>query len=744
MRVLLFFLVSLIVYSSYSSVLAADENTLLSVRDDPYRFSASENEARARVLLIPGDNAKKAGSIALAVVEVGHDGVTLAAPKDAITIPGSVDPDEDGLYFIEPVLDPSAIAGKLYGSYVVTLLASASIPAAKPEDPPTELSETFDLTITYPKIELEAPLELLIEQTCLFGRDCETVATPLNLEAKGSIGPSGLRVVQARNAQHGDKRVPGTIEVKQPGGRSELQKLPVNIAVDFPKGDSTGTLRISSPEIERMNVNFKVQRRDGLVALGIVVLVGLVAGFLLRTNLEKGLQRRRREITLKTLQQRIIESGVGIGDQDLQKSLDGIASKVKDRINDRTDITDAALKTDITAWETELKTALDKSAADAGKTETALETLSDLVRANWTTPVSTQDVLKSSLSDVDVIRQQIRDREFDEAAKQLKTVQIALHQSLASSTKKWRVTVGNTIAALGQSLPEPLPDGTKPDFEPIGSALAAAVDPVEAEAGADPNESAKTILKAGHVALNASNRLLYKLRRDLDAAAVGVSRILDGRLESGPATALETAREHLATMKPESWTEQPDGGQTDLKQVVADLTEAMTLAVRSVEEPVSSETAGHLKVGKYSEAATAAVTQPVVTGERLGHEPRVAGISGATAELDSITAGMYFGSSHANWVDTREPALRLAHAASHRAAMIERLKLDRIETIGQIVRREWLQTGVAWVGLMFVALFIFGDTFVGTYQDYIKVFLWGFTTDAGVGTLLERAKAKVQ
>lgn len=745
MRYLLLVLVFLGICASPIAVFAADGNTLLSVRDNPYRFSPGETEAKTRIRLVPGDNAEKAGTIDLAVAEVSHDGVTLAEANDAITIPGSVEADADGLYFIEPVLNTSAITGPVYGTYVITVVASASLPGAEDDDPPTALSEAFDITVTYPKIEIEDPHALLVEQICVFGRNCSTAATKLNLEAKGGIGPADLRIVQARNALHGDKRVPGTIEVETPTGRDALHKLAVSIAVPFPKGETTGTLRISSPEIERMNVAFKVLRHDGLFALGLVVVIGLAAGFFLRTNLEKSLQRQRRDLKLKTLLQRVIESGEGIGDKTLQESLSSIASEIEGRISTISDVDDDALKTEVTNWETALKTALDTSAEDAAATETALETLSDIVRANWTVPLVIGDSLESSLTDLEVIRQQIRDRHYDDAAQQLKTIQIGLHRSLVTDIEAWRKAVDDALAALGSNLKEPLPSGKKPEFGPIGTALRTAIGPVETEVGDDPNESIKTILKAGHVALNAANRLLYTLRRDVDATAVGVTRILGSKLGTEPAADLEAAREQLAALKPESWAEQPESANSEMKRVVSGVTAAMTLAIQSVQTPVAAETQEHLTAGEYGKAAMEAIKPPVDGREALPRGgPQPAGAGGAATLQDVDAAGMVFGSLHANWVDTREPALRRAHDVGYRAARIARLKLEKAETALQIVQREMLQTGVAWVGLTVVALFIFGDGFVGTYQDYIKVFLWGFTTDAGVGTLLERAKTKVQ
>jgi len=744
LRYLLLVLLFLGFCASQIAAQAADDNTLLTVSDNPYRFTPGETEARTRIRLVPGANAEAAGTIDLAVAEVSHDGVPLADASDAITLPGNVEADADGLYFIEPVLNTSAITGPVYGTYVITVVATATVPGAETEDPPIALSEAFDITVTYRKIELEDPHALLIEQICFFGRNCSTAATKLNLEAKGGIGPADLRIVQARNALHGDKRVPGTIAVEAPTGRSALHKLTVSIAVPFPKGETTGAVRISSPEIERKTVDFKVLRHDGLFALGLVVVIGLAAGFVLRTNLEKGLQRRRREVELKTLLQRVIEGGTGIGDKTLQGSLNDIASEVENRIGNLSDIDDAALKTEVTNWETALKTALDTSAESAATTETALETLSDIVRANWTVPLIVRDGLESSLTDLEVVRQQVRDRQYDDAAQKLKTVQNGLHRSLATSIEAWRIAVNDALTALGTSLEDPLPAGTQPDFGPVGSALRTALGPVETEAGDDPNESIKTILKAGHVALNAANRLLYILRRDIDATAVGVTRILGTKLGSQPAADLEAAREQLAEMKPEDWVEQPEQADAELERVIAAMTTAMAHAIQSVQTPVTAETQAQLDAGEYGKAAAEAIKPPLDARESLPRGPQPAGAGGGATLQDDIAAPMGFGSLHAHWVDTREPALRRTHDVGYRAARIARLKLEKAETALQIARREMLQTGVAWVGLTAVALFIFDDGFVGTYQDYIKVFLWGFTTDAGVGTLLERAKTKVE
>jgi hypothetical protein len=72
---------------------------------------------------------------------------------------------------------------------------------------------------------------------------------------------------------------------------------------------------------------------------------------------------------------------------------------------------------------------------------------------------------------------------------------------------------------------------------------------------------------------------------------------------------------------------------------------------------------------------------------------------------------------------------------------VEPLELQIERTLRDIRKEQRTQFWVAATGLAFLSLLVFGDAFVGTFEDCAKVFLWGFTSDIGVNVLLNQAKA---
>ena len=53
-----------------------------------------------------------------------------------------------------------------------------------------------------------------------------------------------------------------------------------------------------------------------------------------------------------------------------------------------------------------------------------------------------------------------------------------------------------------------------------------------------------------------------------------------------------------------------------------------------------------------------------------------------------------------------------------------------------------VQWGISAIGLTIIGYLLFAEKFVGTPPEMLTAFLWGFTTDIGVDSLVSAAKPK--
>ena len=202
----------------------------------------------------------------------------------------------------------------------------------------------------------------------------------------------------------------------------------------------------------------------------------------------------------------------------------------------------------------------------------------------------------------------------------------------------------------------------------------------------------------------------------------------------GAAWSIDAARDALANLEPDKWTHNTESGGEGLRIPVARLTKAMRRAIKTIANRYSGDFSVDLNAGKYVDAAKAAYN---LAGEKNTAETDMP-IAASAQKFASVQLSL------SNW--TRNVGPKFAPAAVTRPPSWSIDQLDRDLEISRqkADQYELIQTIGAGEALIAVGVLIFSNTFVGSLEDYLTVFLWGFVTDVGVNNMLTLVRSKVQ
>jgi hypothetical protein len=258
------------------------------------------------------------------------------------------------------------------------------------------------------------------------------------------------------------------------------------------------------------------------------------------------------------------------------------------------------------------------------------------------------------------------------------------------------------------------------------------------------------VMRAVHDAGNATTHQLFELRRNLILEAENVVDALDGYLDLPHQEAMKTALEGLQAYKMEEWARAPRMNTESLVEALIKVTHEIVDSVRAVPTLLPPGVQQLLADRSYVDAAKN-------SAEAAAAEARAAEAAAAQPSMDPAVAAAGVRAPqptahYTNTVDLPVPGdpwadaklfTSSATATPRQAAVLSAIKVSSDATWQRIAARQRAQTLGAGATLILAAALIFGDTFVGTSGDYIKLFLWGFTTDVGFNTLIDKVKNKI-
>jgi hypothetical protein len=549
----------------------------------------------------------------------------------------------------------------------------------------------------------------------------------------------------------------GRVTVDVPDRIEPLKSALAHISVDVapPLGTATATLRIAAPQLAggAFEQSLELVSRLSLWWLFLTIAVGIGAGYLCRVVLEK--TRLRADALLAANAQREILQELIRKTPDAEDvaALQGILTILETAMADpRTTPEDISTATKGAVGDAQ------KVVNDANAVRTAAAAKLDELQARIGPAGGHVPAIKTAIADtsrqLENLRQALAAGESNSVRRALTTLESDLDTRFEPLTDEW-------VAEIATAL-----DGfvAWPEVPHVAEAIAAA----RATLASLPADL--------HGRLNAIRQLATSLRADLFGASrraianAALTR-LSALAPAQPATVAKVAAARAAAELVPDWNGEPAGEALD-KVVAAlrNLRELLDAAVQAVPPPVTETVlkGGQppakpippqdfaIAVGEAADEPPPTIARIVVNGPAVAGLPLSFRIVSATNALPPIARvnwtanGNAIATGSAITVTTSPAAGFLTVAAeiefadglkATANASLQILPPPQLPSADVLLARrrkaELIQTAVAGLLITLGGLFIFKNSFVGTFDDLGGAFLWGFGTDIGLTKLRE-------
>jgi hypothetical protein len=561
---------------------------------------------------------------------------------------------------------------------------------------------TLKPSVVVPTAQLRTPDALLAERTLswwFFGGSHDDVPGLELRETSGNARLNALTIQQVGRAERNDRDVAARLVFAHPpkvvpaGG---LRRATYTLTGDFHHpGTVTGTLRVDAPQLASgVETTYAVKvRRDPLAILWIAFL-GVILGFVTRTLLQRVIDHGRARAAQGELIERLEREHAAHPDNAFQGEVDGIratlaavrwragAARIKAAVDTATHDLDEALA----------ELAQETTAATAEQAR-----LRSLLTTPWVLPPQLQEVRKGLQPDVDAADAKLTAGEVSDAQTLQGQALTKLGARLSSAASAWVVavaTMANDVATAKR--PAELRAALAAELRALSTALDAI----------DPTAAAEAVFAT-------SARAEQHLRLVLGLLAQANDTVKDTKAVLPEAAGLDDA---LAALE-EALADERLLGEVGPR--FRALMEALEAAVRTGN--VTPEVEQLLEKGRYAAAARAA------------HPPRETALRAAPAAAEREAA--VIGAPDAT------PAIAVVTVvpAPVRAALASPAFI-RFTGAAEYVQARLLQWVLLLIPVVALAWALFADTFVGTWSDVAKVFLWAYALDLGSNAIVDAAK----
>jgi hypothetical protein len=598
-------------------------------------------------------------------------------------------------------------------------------------------SQLLKLQVIVPEAQLRVRAPLLVERVIGLDGEAEATQTPLTLsETGGRSRATQLSIQPISAAVSGDHAVTGHLAftaeggqpvgtvVLPPGGTASLTYAPLG---EFPLGTTKGTVEVTAPQLKTpLAVTYEVRTRRTAAWLFLLLVGGLLAGYLTRTWLKYRIDLGEKRVALESLHQRIVEEQSRSPDEKLQEALKGalaLLSQARDR--DLKELSDA-----VTEAEKRLMQALEDLARRRAEAQLSLGEQAHLLDVRWSVPASIQAQLEKARGELAASQKALAAGDVV-AANRLRE---ALFTGLAAETGKellrWRDRVDAVLARLREA-PLPLRKEDRlvvtPRFEQIHNAVwQVPLDAAEPELRSmlEGTHAARVLLRNTAAQLQSHVRRVLQSVRDV---------LVDNDVP------LEKVEQAIT-----AWRQAPEPVEEALEWIgdqsasVERVLNAVT--VERLGTVPDAEVRPLVDERRYVELAAIVVRRKRASGALS--PPLPFGASGAVLPPATAAAAVQ---------TPVVPAVAFTDAPG--AALWGAGGLSRVVELfwgpapvparpyalayGALLRAKAARTLIVGIAIVGVGYLLFAEKFTGTAQDMAGVFVWGFTIDVSVDALAD-------
>jgi hypothetical protein len=596
----------------------------------------------------------------------------------------------------------------------------------------------LELQLIRPFATLEGPTTFIVERTLIFPWWTKERTPPLRVVERSGALVAGASVRQVDAAAAGFVFGPRPFTPSgAPAGALASNVIQPNGSVDiayslngtFPLGTSTRTIEISAPQLQSpTKITLQVRSRRHPAWIAVAVGLGLIAGWLLRTALQRWGELGRARLQALDLLDHLGQEGRDHQDAEFRTTVSGLMARVE-ALRKGPDWRDGTqIATTVKEVGQELKSALTSLGERREAASTQLAAAIELVETRWSLPESVQAALITAREDLEKASKALRADDPGTAQTVCRTVTEDLDAEVQRMVTEWRDEQLGQLRVLAELEPPP----ASPALGLVQAAAQAAATvrklPVD-----DPKATTGDVLPALHAA-RLQLRDLPTQTSALVAEALRVLDILAGAqiADRGAVQALEKATEGLRPQRDE-FHGPPEATLTALADRVPILLDALQAAIERQTGGRDPSVRDLIRAGRYAEAAS---KLPPAEAAAAEEEDGAAAVTKRDERLAFLAA------ERAAFIpfvpDVVSPvASRPSTLALRGSAPPTEVQAERARAFSVILWSSWVQTALVFALLLIAGYVLFAGEFVGTLQDFVRVFLWAFAIDVTVGKLLE-------
>jgi hypothetical protein len=651
--------------------------------------------------------------------------------------------DADGAILIDVPLDPPLRRGTYDLKVRVRLKAKKA--GIKPE-------QTLDLQMVQPEAQVRPPATLVVERVLGFSTCVDGQLVPLQ-ETSGRTRLAGIEIHQVGSlAGAGQAGSPALLFHRPPPVPPEGScEVGYRVSGGLPLGTLQGTAEIRGPQLAPVAFNFEIRSRLTKWWILIAAALGLVAGYLLRTQLQQWVTLGQARLQAVDVLKKIDDERQRRGDGDFRQRANGLRAPLDQAIELAASAD--ALTQAATAGVNDLTQALAQLAERLATAQDEVDRLGRVLETRWRVPPELAEPLAAAPPCLAAARHALADTDAGMARSAVGEARSHLAAALPGRIDAWRVTAFDLLTVLDApelAVPAAMLPGLQASTERVRGLLNGIGD-LPPEPTLEQLEGA---LAGVDGARHAARLLLLEMRSWPQATLVEVDRtLLPAPLAVAAAVVALRGRAAELLRVLAAVAEAPEGRAQELGAALANLGDAWRVALLAQLGKVAAE--DRAAVGEkldrhlYAEAAreTARLLRAAARPRPAKKEGRIQGdVSFAAAEgaAEPAAAAGVPGFA-AFWQGILgfgfEPPAAAAPAARPRLDLTPAgLAVTRVHLERELARVKALRFVLTATGVVVLSFVIFGDKFVGTVADFAGIFFWAFGTDVTVDAFWNAAK----
>ncbi|AKI98666.1 hypothetical protein ATI61_10663 [Archangium gephyra] len=518
-----------------------------------------------------------------------------------------------------------------------------------------------------------------------------------------------------------------------PGGAANI---PYSVSGDFPVGTAKGSVELRSPQLQTpLTVTYEVRTRRTVLWVPILLLLGLLTGYLLRTWLKYQVELNEKRVAAESLRLKLEEERRLRPDPLYLASL----AEVDAPLAQLQTLDVKGLSEQLPQAEQKFEAARAEFNKRQAETQARLTEAEQLLSIAWSLPPSVQETLGKAREALGASRKLLESNSVVAADQELKSQLASLAQRLREKLRAWRRSVDGQLARFDDA-PLPLREQDQKTLSTQMEHLHDALRKIPLDAA---QLDLRAVLSDTHDARTMLINTEPQLRDQLQRLLNGVRDVFDAG--GVPLTGLE--------QELQEWSRQPSDKVEDELEWLINRSRPLERVLKQVMvaqlgSPLDEAARGLIDQRRYVDLAALVVKHKQETEAAQRGSPILESFSGDDAPTPPPAVAIplpavptippvAFPETPRGLLGAlpealsrllerlREPAAPVSPAVGHALAFKALLWARAARTL------------IAGIGILAVGYFLFAEKFTGTVQEMAAVFVWGFTIDVSVDALVD-------